>query len=973
MALAQATGNLVGRARELERVGVLLGALDDGARSALLLAGEPGIGKTRLLCELSELARSRGHLVLQGRATEMERDLPFGVFVDALDEYVQSLDPRKFERLARELRAELAHVFPALAELAVESVPLLQDERYRAHRAVRELLERLAVSKPLVLVLDDLHWADPASVELLSALLRRPPKASVLLALAVRPSQTEARFAGVLDGAVRDGALERLELSCLSEEEADRLLGEGVQQDVRKAVWREAGGNPFYLEQLARSAQHPGQHPAATEADAAHGAEVPPAIAAALLQELNGLSGVTRRVLEGAAVAGDPFEPELAAAGADRTEGEVLAALDELLEAGLVQPTEVPRRFRFRHPLLRRAVYDAAPGGWRLGAHQRLAGALAARGESPAVRAHHLEHSAAVGDMEAVELLRQAGEVAAQRAPASAARWFQAALRLLPPEAPTQERIELLSALAPSLASFGQLEQSRSVLLELLELVPREDAATHGTLTAGCAAIEHQLGLHQIAHERLLRAFGQLSEPASPEAVSLMIELAVDGMYTADYDAMHDWSHKALATARPLNDAALTAAAATMLPWAGSFTSHLTEAGPHRAEAVALVDALSDAELARRLDAATYLCWAEFYLERYDDSLRHAQRGLAVARATGQGQLIPLMVQLEGISTMLRGGLAEAAENQQRAIEAARLSALPQPLAWALMNRAGTAIMAGDAQLAVPVAEEGVRVASEVDDNFVSVLAGGILAAALVDVGEAGRCVEVLLDAGGGPELPLIVPTWSPFFFEVLTRAELSLGRPDEAEQAVIHARAVAERSGRHMAASWAERARAAVLLAKDSPAEAAEAALASAAAAEQVGACAEAARSRLTAGRALIRAGQREPAAGELTAAAAEFERCAATGFRDQAERELRRLGQRYHRRQTKGQDGAGALSARELEVARLVCARKTNREIAAELFLSEKTIETHLRNIFGKLGVSSRRAVAQALERLQEPTSQS
>ena len=160
-------------------------------------------------------------------------------------------------------------------------------------------------------------------------------------------------------------------------------------------------------------------------------------------------------VLEGAAVAGDPFEPELAAAAAETSEASAMEAIDELLELDLVRETDVPRRFRFRHPLVRRAVYEATPGGWRLGAHERCAEALAARGATAAARAHHVERSAREGDLDAVAVLREAGEGAVRLAPASAARWFADALRLLPQTAPAHERVELLLARAGALTAAG--------------------------------------------------------------------------------------------------------------------------------------------------------------------------------------------------------------------------------------------------------------------------------------------------------------------------------------------------------------------------------------------------------------------------------------------------------------------------------------------------------------------------------------
>ena len=116
-------------------------------------------------------------------------------------------------------------------------------------------------------------------------------------------------------------------------------------------------------------------------------------------------------------MAGDPFEPELAAAATGMPEASVMEAIDELLQLDLLRTTDVPRRFRFRHPLVRRAVYEATAAGWRLGAHERCAEALAARGATAAARAHHVERSARQGDLAAVALLREAGEEAARLAP----------------------------------------------------------------------------------------------------------------------------------------------------------------------------------------------------------------------------------------------------------------------------------------------------------------------------------------------------------------------------------------------------------------------------------------------------------------------------------------------------------------------------------------------------------------------------
>src|SRR5262245_7982308 len=144
---------LVGRADELESLEQLLDELDRGEATAVELLGEPGIGKTRLLAELAARSELRGHLVLSGSASELERELPFSVFVHALDEYVESLDSEVLAALDEDVQAELAHVLPSLSALAVGRTVALQHERYRTHRAVRALLERLAQARPLLLVL----------------------------------------------------------------------------------------------------------------------------------------------------------------------------------------------------------------------------------------------------------------------------------------------------------------------------------------------------------------------------------------------------------------------------------------------------------------------------------------------------------------------------------------------------------------------------------------------------------------------------------------------------------------------------------------------------------------------------------------------------------------------------------------------------------------------------------------------------
>src|SRR3954447_12094150 len=955
------TDQLVGRAEELGSLERVLAEVDRGDAAAMQLVGEPGIGKRRLLAEFASRADPAGRLVLAASASELERDLPFAVFVDALDEYLRGLDASRLEQLDDDVLAELTQVFPSLSGRSTGPILALQHERYRTHRAVRALFELLAQTRPLLLMLDDFHWADAASIELFGALLRRPPAAPVLVAVAVRPHQVADRLAAALERARRSGALARVELGALSQLEARELVGERVD-----AFYEESGGNPFYLEQLSRSAPRESASVPGAEVALA-GIDVPPAIAASLNEELGLLSEGARRVLEGAAVAGDPFEPELGAAAADTSEAQAMDAVDELQQLDLVRDTDVPRRFRFRHPLVRRAVYDATPGGWRLGAHERCARLLAERGASAAARAHHVQRSAREGDADAVAVLREAGEETLRLAPASAAQWFADALRLLPQTA-VAERIELLRARSGALIAVGRYADSHAALLEALAIVPEGSDTLRAELSRSCAAVESLLGRHEQAGARLAAALEHLPDQGSAEAVTLMTELAVNLIWRARYEEMRQLTERTIAAARQLGDAPVLATALAVGVLADAMTGAPERAEASRLEAITIVDALSDHELARHLDAPARLAGVELYVGRYAEGEAHASRALAVARATGQGELLLVLIATLGGLWRLRGKLAEAGELLDGGIEAARLLGNAHALVWTLLGRSAAALHAGDIELALARAQEGFDLSASLDEGFHSAEAAVDLARALLEAGEPQRAVDLLLGSAGGEELVLIMGAPRAHYLEALARGGLGLARPVEARRAADAAEAWASTLELPMARAWASRASAAVDLHSGDAAEAADRALAAAAIADEVGAPVEAALSRTLAGRALAVSGDAERATTELQRAAQAFDACGALRYRDEAEQELRKLGHRIHRRTRPGTTNGTAiesLTERELQVARLVVDRKTNPQIAAELFLSQKTVETHLRNIFRKVDVTSRVALAQAVER--------
>ncbi len=954
--------SLVGREAELAQIDSALDALDSGELGCLTLEGEPGIGKTRLLAELHRRSEERGHIVLRGAGADFETNVPFGVAVDAFDAYLAAHDEDVAAGLPADVRAELGDIFPSLrTEQSVGATT--GDERYRAHRAVRVLIELLAAETPVVMILDDIHWADDASLELIQILLRRPPGARALLALGFRPAQAPRR----LSAALAATGVRRVPLGPLTREEVAELLATDATAPTMRAIYEQGGGNPFYVEQLARTSAGRGSAHGEPPAGAGPGS-IPPGIAASVADELDSLPAVARVMLESAAIAGDPFEPDLAAEIAGLSADEGLLLLDELLAADLVRPTEMPRRFAFRHPLLRRAVYEGSQGGWRLAAHGRAAAALASRGAAATVRAHHVEHAARQGDEHAIGLLIEAGRASSRRAPVVAARWFEAALRLLPSTDSERHR-EVRRELAQVLRSSGRLEPCRSVLLDALELVPEPADPARIELTTTCAAVERWLGRDREARARLTQAWEQLAESDTAGRCALQIELAVDGVFERNFERALDAGQQALAGARSLSSSTLIGAAAAALCLTEAGAARVAPARQHRAEAVAILDELPDEDLSQQLDALYHLAWAENYLEHYDAALAHVDRLIDIVRkGDGARPLVPMMlVKCYPLETL--GRLDEAAELCDAAVEATRLDDAAHFLPWALFERAWAHYYLGDLGDAIACAEESMQLSNRKIGGAgpsAGIGPAWIQACALIESDRPEQAAELLRPLAG-EDIEGAMPVERGFFWETLALAETGAGRPELAEPYIARSEEDAAATGLALPRGTALRARASLTLATGDPSRAAELAAESVDAFASIGARMEVAFSRNLHGRALAEAGAREAAVSVLRRAESVLDECGSVRERDAARRQLRKLGARAEVRgpATGAESGVAALTGREREIADLVTDRRTNREIARELFLSEKTIESHLRNVFVKLGASSRIEVARTIER--------
>ena len=232
---------------------------------------------------------------------------------------------------------------------------------------------------------------------------------------------------------------------------------------------------------------------------------------------------------------------------------------------------------------------------------------------------------------------------------------------------------------------------------------------------------------------------------------------------------MHEAGERALDAARRLGDIPMIAAALAELALADSLLGAPDRAEANHAEAATLVDSLSDDELAGHLEAATWLAGVELYLDRYAEGEAHANRALAVARATGQGELLLLLVATLGGLLRQRGKLAESAELLDGGIEAARVLGNTHALCWTLLGRSAAALRSGDTDLALATAQESVDL-SQGESSFHSSEGAADLAAALLETGEPERAVELLLESSGGEELTLIAGSPRARYLEVLTQ-----------------------------------------------------------------------------------------------------------------------------------------------------------------------------------------------------------
>jgi hypothetical protein len=436
----------VGRAAELAALGEAWRDARAGRRVLVLVAGEPGIGKTALTAELARQVISDGGLVLYGRWDE-EVLAPYQAFREALADYAQACPAPLLRRDLAGLAADIARLCPEPAQrigvCAAGPLAAAEAERFRLFGSLDTWLQRMGDRHPVLLVLDDLQWADRPSLLLLSHLMQARRSAPLLTVAMYRDMELAGtELPAVLQSLGRDIDCRRLPLRGLERDTIIALLESaagrpfaGREPGIVSDLERETGGNPFLLLGMARHLAERGAFdtPATARLGEA-GADIPESVRAMVAARLGRVSGLCAEVLGIAAVIGERFDAALVASVARLADTVTLDLLEEAARAGLI--TEVddePDGWRFSHALTRRVTGDALSASRKVRLHQRIGETLQARpAVAPAELAHHFG-SAAGGDAAAMAIRyeRLAGERALREVAAEVAvRHFSDALGL---------------------------------------------------------------------------------------------------------------------------------------------------------------------------------------------------------------------------------------------------------------------------------------------------------------------------------------------------------------------------------------------------------------------------------------------------------------------------------------------------------------------------------------------------------------
>ncbi len=907
---------LLGRDRELDAITKLLGQARSGSSGVLAIVGEAGIGKSSLLDWTAE--RTEGMDVLRARGVQSEAHIPFGGLFDLLRPALDSL-------------GQLPAPQAAALESALALRPAEAHYRFAVGAGTLSLLAAHAESRPVAVLVDDAQWLDGSSADALRFALRRLVADPVAALLTVREGEPS-----LIDGT----DLRTLKVGGLDSDSSIELLrsrAPTISPDLAARLHRETGGNPLAMLELAR--EYPAEIPLNTPVAAVS------SVVDAYLHRVRALPDRARDALVVAAACdgNDLSVVARAVSGLDLEIGDFAPAeADGLVEIGA-------GRIDFGHPLIRSAVYGDAPPERRRAAHRVLADALPDTEADP--RAWHLALAAAGPDEQASSALEQAGARARGRSAYDVASHSYERAALLAADA--DRRAPLARAAAEAAWLAGLSDRALSLL---------DDAAAHAMDEAHIVEIQHLRGHIAIRQgpldeaRTILAAVAERAASHEPDSAVVMLAEAAEGAFFAgDASSMRAYGDRAHALADSTSDpraaffARITAGMGRVLSGDGETGTALIR------------DATEALERSDDLDPRL-LAWAAFgplWLREAEAGDGLVDRALTTARARSAAGALPHLLTHVGIGQMAAGRYLEAQATLDEAIGLARETGQRIILTEALARLAWLDARCGRADACRLRAGEALELARELGARVFEIwaltalgeleLVGGDVHAALQRFDETQSALDRY--EIGDPDL-------SPAPERV--ELHLRLGCCDEAAAAAATFSQAADAKQQPWALARAARCRG--LLAEDDAFEPIfEVALAMHVRTPDAF---EQARTQLVYGARLRRAGRRLRAREELRAAHETFEDLGSGPWAELARVELAASGETARRRNPSTLDD---LTPQELQIALLLADGKTTREAAAALFLSPKTIEYHLRNVYRKLGIHSREELANSLARLQ------
>jgi DNA-binding CsgD family transcriptional regulator/tetratricopeptide (TPR) repeat protein len=948
------TRSFVGRTSEVASLDELLRRAAEGPCQVGLIEGEAGIGKSRLVTEVLHRARGLGFQPYIGAAAELERDRPFGALVEALDLHPTSSDPE---------RAEIGHLLVGDPEpvrggaLTLADAPTL---RFRALEAVLTLVERLCLSAPMVLAVEDLHWADPSTLLCLRQLCRRLAHLPLALIGTLGPSPWSAELDRLLGEFVAQGG-SHLRLGSMEPDEVAALVTEIVGTPPGPTLLQAvegAGGNPLFMIELLRGLSREGAIQVREGRAELPEFLLPSSFRLLVLRQLEALPMETIEVLRVASILGTSFSLAELSTVLDRPSSALVNSLQEAFRAGVV--AEAGERLAFHHELVREAVYSDLPFSARQALHLQAGRALAAAAAPPTQVAAHLAVGAAPGDQEAIQWLRRAAQDAARRAPSVAVGLLERATELLRPTDPARDPIA--AELVVLLAWSGRLDDADTKARQLL--VPGLPADVERTLRVTLAEAMLARGRAGDALQEMEALTQRLPED-DPDRARLLAFAGWTRLFAGDVQGAVAQENEVLAAAEREGDEGARSVALCGLGIASHLLGDIEQAVEFGTAAIRTAEQDPPHHL-DRYPARLFLGQALQDSDHMAEADRVLRDGLRRSEELGLGVHLPFYHAQLGALRFVTGEWDDAVAELEAAIQAGE----DQQWGALILPRSLLALVAIHRNH-LQAAEEGLSLAERELAETGSAYGVDVMRwtrALLLEARGDIRALTVLETAWASPLLK--APPQLVRIGPDLVRLAVAGGRP-ELGQAVMEA--MNKATARSPVASW----RAAALWCRGLLHGDADALVEAVSAYQQVPRPIQRARACEDAASALSGVGRREEAAALLEDAVGVYERVGASLNLSRAVAALRGMGMPRGRRRVRQRPLRGweSLTPTELEVVRLVTQGLTNVEIGRRLFISRRTVETHLSHVFGKLGVSSRGQLAAEASRArpERPSSSS